>query len=85
MLRGSIDAARGKREDARKKFQEAAARFATIDMPLHAAASRRRLGELIGDAEGEALVRDADAWFTERGVRNPARMAAIVVPPLRNS
>jgi hypothetical protein len=49
-------------------------------MGLHAAAARRRRGELIGGADGEALVREADAWMRGQDVRDPGRMAALIAP-----
>jgi hypothetical protein len=85
MLLGAIAAARGNPADACKKLEDAALRFTAIDMALYASATRRRLGELVGGTDGDALVRDADVWFASNGVRNPEQMTATVLPPLRAS
>jgi tetratricopeptide (TPR) repeat protein len=82
MLLGSIAAARGDTQSARKLLDEAASRFTALDMALSAASTRRRLGELLGGDQGAAMVSDADAWFADHGVKNPARMSAILLPPL---
>jgi eukaryotic-like serine/threonine-protein kinase len=59
---------------------EAVAAFEKADMGLYGAATRRRLGELIGGTEGRDLVTRADAWMTGQGIRNPTRMAAAFAP-----
>ena len=57
---------------------------------LYATAARRRLGETLGALasgspglagdEGMALIAQADAWYSKQGVKNPARMTAMLVP-----
>jgi hypothetical protein len=49
-------------------------------MLLEAAVARRRLGELLGGDQGRELVRDADDWLAEQGVRDPVRTAAMHAP-----
>jgi hypothetical protein len=49
-------------------------------MGLYAAATRRRLGQLVGGAEGQALVAQADGWMAVQNIRNPARMTAVFAP-----
>ena len=51
------------------------------DMRLCAAAARRRLGELTGDA---TLVDQADGWMREQGIRDPIRMTAVIAPGFRS-
>ena len=58
----------------------AAAAFDALDMALHAAAARRRLGQLMGGDDGRAMVAQADAWMTAQMIKNPPRMTAMLVP-----
>ena len=58
----------------------AEAGFAAVDMALHANAARRRLGELVGGAAGDLLVRESDRSMAEQGIRHPARMTAALAP-----
>jgi hypothetical protein len=51
--------------------------FRGVDMMLHAMGTRRRRGLLLGGAEGQDLVQQADAWMTGQTIRNPARISAI--------
>jgi len=49
-------------------------------MALHAAAARRRRGEIMGGDTGRALVESADAWMTGQIIRSPERMTAMLAP-----
>ena len=51
-------------------------------MMLFAAGARRLEGQLRADAQGEQLVRAADARFAAQGVVDPARMTAVLVGQL---
>ncbi|HEX7479507.1 MAG TPA: hypothetical protein VF331_17010 [Polyangiales bacterium] len=48
--------------------------------PVVCAYAQRRKGELIGGAEGLALVEQADAYVRSRGVKNPACTARLYGP-----
>jgi hypothetical protein len=50
---------------------------------LLAEAGRYWLGELVGDARGTELRARAEAWMTEQGVKDPARLAFMIVPGFR--
>ncbi|HEV7922191.1 MAG TPA: protein kinase [Thermoanaerobaculia bacterium] len=58
----------------------AAANFDKVEMHLHAAATRRRLGELTNNA---AMVAAADEWMDAQRVKNPARLTNVLVPSCR--
>jgi hypothetical protein len=47
---------------------------------LWAHAARHRLGCLVGGDEGVALVREADEFFSARGVAAPAQLVAALFP-----
>jgi hypothetical protein len=49
-------------------------------MRLFAAAARWRLGALVGGDEGSAYRAEADRFFVEQGVREPAQMVAMLAP-----
>jgi hypothetical protein len=80
LIRAGVAAFRGDRASAGPLLEEAISRFEAEDMGLFAAAAKRRLGELRGGTQGQALVAEADAWMTGRGIVNPARMAATFAP-----
>ena len=56
--------------------------FDAVDMALQSHAARRRRGQLVGGAEGTALVQAADAWMAGQGVVAPARLTAVLAPGL---
>ncbi len=54
--------------------------FEVAGMALFAVCARRRRGELSGDDDGRALVRDTDAWMRSHSIRDPERIARICAP-----
>ncbi|MBY0528340.1 MAG: protein kinase [Gemmataceae bacterium] len=82
-LQGVLAANRGDGNDAHRLLTNATAQFEAIDMRLHAAAVRRRLGELLGGGEGRDLIAVADAFMAAQNVRDPSRMAAVYAPGFR--
>jgi hypothetical protein len=64
------------------KLLAAVSLFEEIDAHLEAAATRWRLGGLVGGSEGHELRGAADAWFQLQGVKNPEQMAAAYAPGL---
>jgi eukaryotic-like serine/threonine-protein kinase len=79
-IRAGIAAARGDKTRAAALFAQAAKELEAVDMNLYAAASRRRLGEILGGDEGRAHVERADRWMREQTIQNPARMANVFAP-----
>jgi hypothetical protein len=49
-------------------------------MNLYAAASRRRLGEILEGDIGRAQLEKADSWMIQQGIRSPASMADVFAP-----
>jgi serine/threonine protein kinase len=79
-IRAGAAAVRGDREQALTELRVAVPGFAMVDMPLYAAAAQRRLGALLGGAEGKGLVATADARLIGEGVVRPDRFTAMLLP-----
>jgi serine/threonine protein kinase len=71
---------RGEGSRALALLEAAEASAEKAELGLCAASARRARGLLLGGTAGQALVESADAWMRERGVQNPARMAALWAP-----
>ena len=80
VLQGGIAFLDGERPLALKYLHDAADRFERADMRLHAAAVRRRIGELQDDAAGRELRWQAEAWMATQQIKNPAGMTRMLVP-----
>jgi hypothetical protein len=80
VLRAGVAAARGRTDAAVQWLESAEAGFGAADMALHAAAARRRRGELVGGDAGGSLVASADGWMAGQGIRRPERMTAMLAP-----
>jgi len=46
-------------------------------------AARRRLGSLLGGDEGARSIAAAESWMSAQGVKDPARMTAMIAPGFR--
>ena len=82
VLLASLAHEQGKSEQAIALLRKAAAGFAAAKMTLHAASTRLWLGQLLGGSEGDALVREGEAFIRDRGVEKPYAFAATLVPLL---
>jgi tetratricopeptide (TPR) repeat protein len=80
LVRAGVAAARGHANAAVAILDEAARAFDGAEMAMWAAAARRQRGDLVGGEEGLALVRAADAFMSGEGIKNPARIAAMLAP-----
>ncbi|MGO9471148.1 MAG: serine/threonine-protein kinase PknK [Isosphaeraceae bacterium] len=80
LLRAGAAAILGQTARAVTLLMDAAKHLDAVDMPLHAAAARRRLGELIGGDAGTALIAEVDAWMSSQGIRRPARLTTMYLP-----
>jgi serine/threonine protein kinase len=76
----AIAFARGNAAISGELLADAAERFDALDMPLCAAATRRRLGQLLEGEEGKTLIAQADSWMSSQQIRNPTRMTALLAP-----
>ena len=80
LVLAAVHAARSETGAAVEHARRAVAGFEAADMAAYAAAARRRLGRLIGGAQGDAFVARADAWITAQGVVNAERFTAMLAP-----
>jgi hypothetical protein len=80
LLRAGVAARQREHTEAVRLLRQAVKCFEGGDMNLHAAAARRRLGGLLGGAEGRDLVAQADAWMTGEMIANPPRMTDMHAP-----
>ena len=80
LLRAGASATRGETEAALRFLESAEAGFGSASMALHAAAARRRRGEVLGGDTGRELVADADVWMGAQSIKNPERMTAMLAP-----
>jgi tetratricopeptide (TPR) repeat protein len=69
---------------AEELLADAILRFEAVEMPLYAAAARRRLGQLRGGDEGQALIEQADAWMQRQEIQRPDRWTAMLAPGFPN-
>ncbi len=72
-----VFAASGDTDAAIRGYTLAADALDAVAMPTYAAASRRRLGELVGGNRGQAQIAAAEADLARHGIREPSRSAAM--------
>jgi hypothetical protein len=80
LLEAGVASLRHDRVEAARRTREAIDGLEAVDMHLHAAAARRRLGELLGGGEGRALIDQADTWMTAQQIVHPVRMTRMHAP-----
>jgi hypothetical protein len=61
-------------------LHEAEVGLAACDMLLHVACVRFRRGQWLGGTAGKELMRTGRDWMSTQGIRNPERMATMLVP-----
>ncbi|MFO0950342.1 MAG: AAA family ATPase [Isosphaeraceae bacterium] len=80
LVEASARSLQGDQDGSAATLRQASAELDAVEMAAHAAAARRRLGEILGGEEGAALVVEADALLRARGVANPERLTATYAP-----
>ena len=80
LVRAGIANRKGDKELAGKLLSEAATAFKQQDMELYAAASRRRLGEMVGGDHGYQLLTETNAWMASQRIKNPDAMTRMLAP-----
>jgi hypothetical protein len=84
LLRAGIAAAERDEDKAISELRDAARGFDETDMTIHAAATRRQLGQLLKGDEGEQLVRGADTVLRAEGVAKPDLFSDLLAPIRRS-
>jgi eukaryotic-like serine/threonine-protein kinase len=79
-IQAGIAAIQRRPDKAAELYAQAATRFGANGMELHAAAARRLLGGTMGGAGGRTLVKAADMWMAQQGIKSPERMTAMLFP-----
>jgi tetratricopeptide (TPR) repeat protein len=80
LIRASIAASRGDAQAAIGLLASAESGFETTDAGLYRAAARCRRGELLGGAEGQRLVAEAEAMMRDQRVANTLRLRSLLAP-----
>jgi hypothetical protein len=80
LIRGAVAFQMGNRPEALARLESAHVAFEREAMRLHAVAARRRLGQLLSNDKGRALVAEADTWMGSQGIKNPERMTKLMAP-----
>ncbi|MBK7858749.1 MAG: AAA family ATPase [Archangiaceae bacterium] len=80
-VRGVVAMGRGDRTQATSQLQTAVLGFEGCDMRLFAAAARLRLGEVAEGSLAVASTKAGEAWMLTQHIRDPVRLAHMLVPP----
>jgi len=80
LVRAGIAHQEGESSKAVYLLSEAVENFDLADIDLYAAATRCRLGEIIGGERGRQLIAEADAWMRKQEIKNPAAMTRMLAP-----
>lgn len=84
LLRAGLSMVGGKPGLARDRLAAALESLDRLETRLHAAATRRCLGHLLGGDQGRQLIQQADTWMAAQAIRAPARMTAALLPGFPN-
>lgn len=84
MLEAALAAAHGQDRKAAEELRAAVAKFDQAEARMHAAAARRRLGQMIGGTEGRELVTGGEAFMREQGVQELEPMTELNCPGFRH-
>ncbi|MDQ2856125.1 MAG: AAA family ATPase [Acidobacteriota bacterium] len=80
LIRAAIATGGNQHEQAIALLSEAMTGFELADQSLYAAASRRRLGQMLGGERGAELIAAADKWMRNQEIKNPALMTRMLAP-----
>jgi eukaryotic-like serine/threonine-protein kinase len=84
VLEGGLAIEQRKLELASQRLRSAVDGFEAAGLRLYAAAARRRLGQLIGGSEGQALLVHAEVDMTAEGVSDLEATSEMLTPGCRS-
>lgn len=82
LVRAGIAHQEGESSKAVNLLTEAIENFDLADIDLYAAATRRRLGEILGSERGRQLMTEADTWMEKQEIKNPVALTRMLAPGL---
>ncbi|MEP6920242.1 MAG: protein kinase [bacterium] len=80
LVRAGIANRRNEKTKAVSLLAEAIEGFSLADIELYAAATRRRLGEILDNERGVKLLAEADEWMVSQRIKDPVKMTRMLVP-----
>jgi eukaryotic-like serine/threonine-protein kinase len=80
LIEAGVAALRGDQDHAELLLDHAIKDFECAEMGLYGAAARYRRGQIRGGTAGSDEMIEANTWIKAKGVRNPARMVAMLSP-----
>jgi serine/threonine protein kinase len=80
MLRARLASLRGEKDSAIRVYTKLVQQFGVLEMPLYAAATQFRLGELTSQEEGRGFVRAAIDWCHSQQIKNPDALLRMSLP-----
>lgn len=80
LLRAAVANCRGELSKVVPLLNQAMEDFEHANMDLYAAATRHRLGEILGGERGQELLTQANTWMTRQQIKNPAKMTRMLAP-----
>jgi serine/threonine protein kinase/tetratricopeptide (TPR) repeat protein len=80
LVQAGIAQQEGKSAKAINLLSEALEHFDLADIDLYAAATRHRLGELVGGERGRQLIAEAETWMRKQEIKNPTAMTRMLAP-----
>jgi hypothetical protein len=80
LLQAGVATTRNDFDEAVELLLSAEKEFKTTDSLIYATVARRCRGELIGESEGDELIKSADNWMKTETIKNPARLTFMLAP-----
>jgi len=83
LVQAGVAGLRNEKQAAINLLSRAHTGFEDAHMKLYAAVAKRRLGEMIGGAEGQRLKDESDRWMQEQKIKAPTRITRMLAPGIK--